>query len=209
MIKREGRGDWGEPVNLGPEINTELSEDYPTLSPDGNTLYFCSNGHPGMGGFDLYFSTWDELGKMWTKPQNMGYPINSPNNEKNISFTESGKTAVMAALRTDTYGDLDIYQVDYEKQESEGPAVFILNVSLPQGAEMPELQIKDEFDELVGTYYPNRITGRYVLALHPGKYFLYIDAPAYRPYTEVLVVNKFHTRQDNNVRFIKLQSGTQ
>ncbi|NEN24864.1 hypothetical protein G3O08_15280 [Cryomorpha ignava] len=209
MIKRDGINEWEEPINLGQEINTELSEDYPTLSPDGNTLYFCSNGHPGMGGYDLYFSTWDEQSQQWTKPQNMGYPINSPNDEKNISFMKSGKTAVMAALRTDTYGDLDIYQVDYEKTESDSPALFVLNVSLPQGEAMPELQIRDAFDEPVGSYYPNRITGRYVLALHPGKYFIYIDAPGYNPYTEVLVVNKFHTRQDNNVRFIKLQSNRQ
>ena len=52
----------------------------------------------------------------------------------------------------------------------------------------------------------NSTTQRYVLALHPGKYFFYIDTPGYRPYTEVLVVNEFHTRQDNNVKFIRLKS---
>ncbi len=205
MIKRIGPNSWSDPVNLGPEINTELSEDFPTLSPDGKTLYFCSNGHPGMGGYDLYFSTWDEQSEMWTKPQNMGYPINGPGNEKNISFTESGKTAVMAALRPDSYGDLDIYRVDYERNETENPATFVINVPMPDGEPTPELKIKNEFDELVGSYYANKITGRFVFALYPGKYFIYIDAPGHKPYTEILVVNKFHTRQDNNVKFIKLK----
>lgn len=204
MIKKTGRNKWSEPVNLGPEINTPLHEDYPTLSADGKTLFFCSNGHPGMGGYDLFFSTWDEESNIWTKPQNMGYPINSPANEKNISFMDNGTTAVMAALRADTYGDLDLYQVDYEKTENEGPSLFVFSLALPEGETLPELQIKNNFDELIGSYYPNRVTNRYVLALYPGKYYLYIDVPGYAPYTEVLVVNQFHKRQDNNVRFIKL-----
>lgn len=204
MIRKTGRKTWSEPLNLGPEINTPLNEDYPTLSADGKTLFFCSNGHPGMGGYDLFFSTWDEESNIWTKPQNMGYPINSPSNEKNISFMDNGTTAVMAALRSDSYGDLDIYKVDYELVENDAPSLFVFNLAIPEGETLPELRLKNNFDELIGSYYPNRLTGRYVLALYPGKYYLYIDAPNYAPYTEVLVVNQFHKRQDNNVRFIKL-----
>lgn len=205
MIKKTGRNSWSQPVNLGPEINTELHEDYPTLSADGKTLFFCSNGHPGMGGYDLFFSTWDDESKMWTKPQNMGYPINGPGDEKNISFMDDGITAVMAALRPDTYGDLDIYKVEYESPETEGPSLFIFSLSLPEGEPLPELKVKNNYDELIGIYHANKITNRYMLALYPGKYYLYADAPGYLPYTEILVVNKFHKRQDNNVRFIKLQ----
>ena len=204
MIRKTGRNNWSEPVNLGSEINTPLDEDYPTLSTDGKTLFFCSNGHPGMGGYDLFFSTWDEESQLWTKPQNMGYPINSPGNEKNISFMDNGTTAVMAALRPDSYGDLDIYQVDYELTEDDDPSLFVFNLALPEGETLPELRVKNIYDELIGSYYPNRVTGRYVLALYPGKYYLYIDVPGYAPYTEVLVVNEFHKRQDINVRFIKL-----
>lgn len=204
MIRKTGRRTWSEPINLGPEINTPMDEDYPTLAADGKTLFFCSNGHPGMGGYDLFFSTWDEESNIWTKPQNMGYPINSPANEKNISFMDNGTTAVMAALRPDSYGDLDIYKVEYERKETEEPSLFVFNLALPEGEALPELRIKNSFDELIGSYYPNRITNRYILALYPGKYYLYIDAPGYAPYTEVLVVNQFHKRQDNNVRFIRL-----
>lgn len=204
MIKKTGRNNWSEAVNLGPEINTPLNEDYPTLSADGKTLFFCSNGHPGMGGYDLFFSTWDEESNIWTKPQNMGYPINSPADEKNISFMDNGTAAVMAALRFDSHGDLDIYKVDYEVKKSDDPSLFVFSLALPEGETLPEIRIKDNFDELIGSYYPNRVTSRYVLALYPGKYYLYIDAPGYAPYTEVLVVNQFHKRQDINVRFIKL-----
>lgn len=205
MIKKLGRNSWTEPVNLGPDINTPLNEDYPTLSADGKTLFFCSNGHPGMGGYDLYFSTWDDENQKWTKPQNMGYPINSPSDEKNISFMDSGITAVMSAFRPDTYGDLDIYQVEYGEADKDGPAVFIFNLALPEGEALPELRIKNEKDELIGTYHANKITNRYILGLYPGKYYVYADAPGYLPYTEILVVNQFHKRQDNNVRFIKLK----
>ena len=204
MIRKTGRNTWSEPENLGPEINTPLNEDYPTLSADGNTLFFCSNGHPGMGGYDLFFSTWDEESKIWTKPQNMGYPINSPGDEKNISFMDNATTAVMAALRPDSYGDLDIYQVDYALIDDNAPSLFLFNLALPEGETLPELRVKNNYAELIGSYFPNRLTGLYVLALYPGKYYLYIDAPGYVPYNEVLVVNQFHKRQDNNVRFIKL-----
>ncbi len=205
MIHKTGNSKWSEPENLGSEINTELSEEYPTLSIDGKTLYFTSNGHPGMGGYDLYFSTWDEESKMWTKPQNMGYPINSPGNEKNISFMKNGYAAVMAALRPDGFGDLDIYQVNYEKPVTKHPAVFVINVPLQKDETLPILEVNNSFDEPIGKYEANSTTNRYVLALYPGKYFFYIDTPGYKPYTEVLVVNEFHTRQDNNVRFIRLK----
>ena len=207
MIKKLPTGEWGEPMNLGPEINTPFSEDFPTLSGDGETMYFCSNGHPGMGGYDLFFSTWDSQNNVWTKPQNVGYPINTPFDDKTISFTAEGNMAYITAIRPEGKGDLDIFEVRFNRKETEDPAIFLINI--PKAAEVnggaPEIIVKNEFDETIGKYLPNKITGRYVMALYPGKYFLYVDAKEFQPYTEVLVVNNYHTRQDQNVKIIKLE----
>ena len=205
MTRRDANGKWGTPQNLGPEINTPLNEDFPTLSDDGQTLYFCSDGHPGMGSYDLFFSVWDAQSQVWSKPQNMGYPINTPSDEKTISFLNDGQSAVMSAFRPGGFGDIDLYTVRYQKTESDEPAVFLFNIPLKKGEILPKIEIRDQYDELVGDYVANKVTGTYLIALHPGKYFLYIDAQGYKPYTEALVVNRFHTRQDNNVKVIKLK----
>jgi hypothetical protein len=205
MVKKDEEGNWGEPENLGESINTSFNEDFPTLSSDGKTLYFCSEGHPGMGGYDLYFSTWDDQSKIWTTPQNLGYPLNGPGNEKNISFSASGKQAVMTAHRDDGYGDLDIYEVNYLDTDNEEPAVFLVNLQSEDGTVLAEIKVRDELDEPVGSYMPNKVTERTLLALQPGKYFLYVDAPGYKPHNEVLVVNNFHKRQDPNLKLIKLE----
>lgn len=206
MIRKLPSGEWGEPQNLGPEINTPLSEDFPTLSGDGQTMYFCSNGHPGMGGYDLFFSTWDAENKVWTKPQNIGYPINTPFDDKTISFTGEGNYAYVTSIRPEGIGDLDIFEIKFNRLISTDPAIFLINI--PKAAEVngvaPQIVVKNQFDETVGQYLPNRITGRYVLALYPGKYFVYVDAKGFQPYTEVLVVNNYHIRQDQNVKIIKL-----
>lgn len=206
MVTKLPGGDWGEPQNLGKEINTPLNEDFPTLSGDGLTMYFSSDGHPGMGGYDLFFSTWDDQSSVWSKPQNVGYPVNTPFDNKNISFTQSGETAYVTRVEPGSNTQLDIYEVRFNKDESEDPATFLINI--PASAEIegsaPEIVIKNDLDEAVGRYMPNKITGRYLLALYPGKYFLYVDADGFKPYTEVLIVNNYHTKQDTNVKFIKL-----
>ena len=204
MMHKDQNGQWGEAMNLGPEINTPFNEDFPTLSPDGRTLYFCSDGHPGMGGYDLFFSSWDEQSNIWTTPQNLGFPINGPEDDKNISFKNDGNEAVIAKLRDGGFGDLDIYEMSYQKEKLQGPAVFLINVQAEGKSASSKISIKNEYDNLVGRYEPNKFTGKYTIALYPGKYFLYIDAEGHMPYNEVLVVNDFHTRQDQNVKLIKL-----
>jgi len=104
-------GEWGIPVNAGVVINTPYDEEFPTLAPDGKTFYFSSNGHKSMGGFDIFRSSWDKETMSFTPPENVGYPINTPDNNFTISFTKSGRYAYVSAFRPEGYGDLDIYRV--------------------------------------------------------------------------------------------------
>lgn len=93
--EKDSNGVWGKPHNLGPVINTPEDEQAPFLHPDGQTLYFMSKGHPGMGGFDLFVTRINIQGD-WTPPKNLGFPINSSRNEGALIVGADGKTAYFA-----------------------------------------------------------------------------------------------------------------
>ncbi len=110
-------GEWGLPQNAGNMINTIFDEEFPTLSPDGKSLYFASTGHNSMGGFDIFKSDWDKANMIFSAPVNLGYPINTPDNNFTISFTKSGRYAYTSAFRDDSHGDLDIYRLIFNDVE--------------------------------------------------------------------------------------------
>src|SRR5690606_39172348 len=78
MLKKLPDNTWTVPMSVGTAINTSQNEEYPFLSEDGKTLYFCSNAHGSMGGMDVFKSHWDSQTNSWSKPINLGAPINSP-----------------------------------------------------------------------------------------------------------------------------------
>ncbi len=92
--QQQADGEWGKPINLGPTINTPEQDQCPFLHPDGETLYFCSDGWPGMGGNDLFFSRKSD--NQWAKPTNLGYPINTVANEGTLVVSLDGQTAYFA-----------------------------------------------------------------------------------------------------------------
>lgn len=110
-IIKDKDGEWGEPINLGSSVNTEYDEDSPFISYDGYTLYFSSTGHHGMGGYDIFSTAYDGKKKMWKTPLNLGYPINSPDDDIYYVITGDKKTAYYASAKKDGYGDKDIYVV--------------------------------------------------------------------------------------------------
>lgn len=117
MTKRLPTQDWGTAVNLGPLVNTPGDELFPQLSPDEKTLFFVSNGHSGMGGFDIFRCQWLEEENQWGAPENMGYPINTPDDEMNFTLCATGKTGYLSGLRPGGQGDLDLYSVTFGEVE--------------------------------------------------------------------------------------------
>jgi outer membrane protein OmpA-like peptidoglycan-associated protein len=99
---------WGEPENLGPNINTAYNEQSPFIHPDDSTLYFGSNGWPGLGNKDLFVSRLGKDGK-WQKPENLGYPINTNGDENGLTLTAYGNYAFFASDNLNGYGGYDIY----------------------------------------------------------------------------------------------------
>ncbi|MCU0355247.1 MAG: OmpA family protein [Cytophagales bacterium] len=111
VSKKDKKGRWGKPENVGAPINTEGNEDGPFIDYDGKTLYFSSNNHKGMGGYDVFVSEYDSAGKAWKEPVNIGYPISTPDND--IYFVKSGdsKYGYYASVKDDGMGEKDIYKV--------------------------------------------------------------------------------------------------
>ena len=111
----QANGQWGTPRNMGPEINTSGDESCPFIHADNQTFYFTSNGHPGYGGTDLYYMRQQPDGK-WGKPQNLGYPVNTIDDEGSLIIASDGKTAYYASDGADSRGGLDIYSFQLPNQ---------------------------------------------------------------------------------------------
>jgi outer membrane protein OmpA-like peptidoglycan-associated protein/Tol biopolymer transport system component len=112
-IDNEGR--WGAPENLGSTINTEFEEETPFLAEDGKTLYFASEAHSSIGGFDIFKSVLDDNGT-WSEPQNLGYPINSSADDVFYVPLGDGSTAYMARFPAGGK-DKKIFKIEYPKIE--------------------------------------------------------------------------------------------
>jgi outer membrane protein OmpA-like peptidoglycan-associated protein len=108
-LKNE-KGYWEEAINLGPSINTKGDDQTPFIHADNQSLYFSSNGRPGFGGSDIYMAR-KKIDGSWTTPINLGYPINTYDNEGSIAVASNGATAYIASDRSDSRGELDIYKI--------------------------------------------------------------------------------------------------
>jgi len=117
---RKSNGKWGEAVNLGDVINTPFNEDGPFILSD-STLYFCSEGHNTMGGYDI-FSSKMKMDGTWSKPENMGYPINTTSNDMFYTPVDS-LGGYFASVRKEGFGDLDIYKLSIFKLKIRGVAI--------------------------------------------------------------------------------------
>lgn len=175
-------GEWGIPQNLGKMINTQVDEESPFIHPDGKTLYFSSKGHKSMGGFDIFKSV--NQNGYWSQPENIGYPINTAGDDVHFVLTADGKNGYFTSSRTGTLGEQDIYKVGFDVSvplilvkgvvRKEEPGEFNVSISVIDKA----TNIPEEF-----IYNPNKVTGKYLLILPPGKnYDMVVEAEGYQPY---------------------------
>lgn len=102
-------GEWSKPAHFATTINSEFNEDSPYLSPDEKTLYFASDGHETMGGYDIFKSTYDTISQSWTEPVNLGFPINSPDDEIHFKLNHDQMSGYFTSNRLNTFGDYDIF----------------------------------------------------------------------------------------------------
>ncbi len=198
----DAKGEWGKAENLGPPVNTEMDEDAVFMHPDGKTLYFCSNGHNTMGGFDI-FVTVLENGK-WSEPQNIGYPINTPDNDVSFVISASGKHAYYASAREGSLGKRDIYMVTFLEDSipKVQPQLTLLSGTITDEEGKPvgaNVEVIDNVKALsVAKFESNSETGKYLVSLPSGRNYgivvrkeglLFhsenIDIPASKGYVEI------------------------
>jgi len=180
-------GEWGPAQNLGPSVNTAFDEDFPNITADGKTLYFSSKGHTSMGGYDIFKATWDQVKRNFSDVKNVGYPLNTPEDNTNYRESESGRTGYISAIRAKGSGDYDLYSVTFNEVDPE--YTVIKGFVTPQDTSQI---IKDVFisvldlhtDELYGTYLTNPITGRYIIILPVGKFEMMVEVPGYEVFIE-------------------------
>ncbi len=109
--QKDRKGEWGPAKNIGAVINTEYDDDGPFIDADGKTLYFSSKGHKGMGGFDIFRTVYNKDTDEWSEPENLGYPMNSPDNDVYFVTTGDGKRGYYASAKADGFGFTDIYHI--------------------------------------------------------------------------------------------------
>ena len=131
----EETGDWGPPANVGTGINTELNEDHPFMSEDGKVLYFSSQGHQSIGGFDIFYSEKLPDGT-WTQPKNLGYPINTTDDDLFFVPVGNGKYGYQSIFDEGSYGSQDIYRFSMFETEAEYQAAL--------GEVTPEPEVEPE-----------------------------------------------------------------
>lgn len=187
VSRRMPNGEWTEPENLGPNINTAGDESCPFIHADNQTLYFTSNGHLGYGGDDLFLSK-KGPGAAWSKAVNLGYPINTIENEGSMVVAADGKTAYYASDRNDSRGGLDLYSFELRNDIRPARTLWVKGKvfdkktlrGLPSAVELTDLSnqrllSKVQTDE----------TGSYLITLPVGKdYAFNVNRKAYLFFSE-------------------------
>ncbi len=183
----QANGTWGAPVNLGEPINTKDDEDAPFIHPDQKTLFFTSNGHNTMGGRDIFVSKL--VNGKWTKPENMGYPVNTTANDNYFTLIANGTRAYFSSDRKGGYGAQDIYYLDMPPHSANIPLTMIKGKILngETGKPMPTkiYVIDNETNKRLDFVYdPDPETGSYLIILPPAKnYDIVIESEDFLPYT--------------------------
>ncbi len=164
-------GSWGNVKNLGNNINTALDDDAPFIHPDGRTLVFSSKGHNSMGDYDIFMSDLDELDSTWKKPVNVGYPINTPDDDIYYVLSADGKRGYYASAKVGGKGDKDIYMVEPAIGAKKSYLTVIKGKLtenlLPYKGEVI-VQINVNGGRNYGTFRSNSASGNYLLSLPSG-----------------------------------------
>jgi outer membrane protein OmpA-like peptidoglycan-associated protein/tetratricopeptide (TPR) repeat protein len=163
-------GTWGPAKNPGDAINTELDEESPYIHPDGKTLYFSSEGHKNLGGFDVFKAEKNQFGT-FSKAQNLGYPVNTVQDDVFYLPTADGKRAYYASKRKGGLGDNDLYMVTDKSAEGSDISVMVGYVYTECTEGLPQTDITLTNNETGQEWYyaPNSNSGKFVFVVNRGE----------------------------------------
>jgi len=205
-------GDWGPAKNLGPKINTKYNDDAPFIHPDGITLFFSSQGHTSIGGYDIMFSV--KKDNEWTDPKNMGLPLNTTEDDRYYVINSKGDKGFFSSDRSGAggKGSQDIYMVT-PGVLGDKPIIALLKGHVygndkPIKANIEVIKIVQK--EMIGPFESNDKTGKYLMALSPGYiYRIKVGAEGYDPVEEDLDIENLDKYMEVNKDFYLYSPGTQ
>ncbi|MDN3547929.1 OmpA family protein [Mucilaginibacter aquaedulcis] len=194
---------WGKPENLGPNINTPYNEQSPFIHPDDSTLYFSSNGWPGLGNKDIFVSRLSKDGT-WQKPENLGYPINSNGDENGLSLTANGNYAFFASDNLNGFGGYDIYTFELPVNVRPHLVTYIKGTVRDATSNTPIEAIIEIIDlqtnQPVYQDYSNENDGGFLATLTSGKnYGINISKSGYMFYSENFSLVGYKTKNPFNI----------
>ncbi len=167
------KNSWGVAENLGKDVNTPYEEHSVFIHPDGKTLFFSSEGNKSMGGFDIFKTVYDTKKNKWSKPENLGYPINSTDDDINFVISASGKHAYFSSYKTNGIGEKDIYVITYPDSVKSAVACVlkgtITDALTKQPLEADVELIDNTLNQTIASFKSNSATGKYLVTLPGGK----------------------------------------
>ncbi len=206
-------GKWSTPKNLGAPINTTEDEEAVFIHPDGKTLFFSSKGHNSIGGYDIFYSVFED--GEWSEPVNLGIPVNTHGDDLFFVLRADGKKAYYASVNNN--GDKDIYEISFEtKAKAKQPSLLLLKGIVADDETKQPIQATIELvdnatNELIGVYQSNGETGEYLISLPSGKnYGLNVSAPGYLFHSENFTIADTATYQKitKNIFLQKAKKGS-
>ncbi|MBS1637941.1 MAG: PD40 domain-containing protein [Bacteroidetes bacterium] len=159
---------WGNIVNLGDSINTPFDDDAPYMHPDGITLFYSSKGKNSMGGYDIFQAKMNVFDSTFSQPVNLGYPINTPDDDIYYVLSADGKRGYYASGKKGGFGLKDIYLVD-PGYVGKKPAAFLVKGKITENSNAAEaaihVEITNKNNKSFGTYHSNAGNGNYLISL--------------------------------------------
>lgn len=198
---RQPNNYWTKAKKLPENINSPLREETVLIHPDGVTLYFSSNGHPGMGGLDLFMTQKDELGN-WSKPENLGFPINTLNDENSLMVSTNGELAYFSSNMEGGFGSFDIYAFELHTKARPLPVTYVKGMVYDSLTHKPiearfELIDLDTGEEVYNSF-SNPEDGEFLIPLPAGKmYALNVNHKGYLFYSD-----HFALEEDDQLPFM-------
>jgi tetratricopeptide (TPR) repeat protein len=174
MTTLNDKNEWSTPKNLGDGVNTKFDEINPWLFFDEQTLFFASEGHNSMGGFDIFMSSRPNEAMDWSNAVNVGYPLNNTDDNKYFCLTADGKTGFLSMTTVDGVGESDLFKFQCTKPlVTSGRVTCSLTFLKADGTPARDAScmiIKNDTGESKGVYKINSITGQLQVYLQPGTY---------------------------------------
>ena len=208
-------GNFGAAQNIGTVINTKGDEEGVFIHPDGKTLYFSSTGHGGVGQYDIFKSVMEKGN--WSKPENLGEPINTPEDDLFFVMAADGKRAYYSSsFQKDNFGKKDIYEIDFIPIKKEkGPSLTLIKGIVTDSISGTPIEAKIEiFDnqknKRVSEIFSNSATGNYLVSLPAGKnYNITISAKGYLFFSDNITLSDTSAFKEiiKNVKLNKIDVG--